>query len=84
MAPARTGDLRTVNSRDPVHSLPKLREDLRRFDESGYLDRHPYGMEIRQMLLSRIADLEAAVQDLAELAKSVGLAKPPDKPTDDG
>ena len=36
------------------------------------------------MLLRRIADLEAAMQHLAELSKSVGLAQTSDKPTDDG
>ena len=59
------------NSRESPGSLTELRQDLKRFDESGFLDRHPYGMEIRQMLQGRIAELEAAMLHLTELARSV-------------
>jgi hypothetical protein len=62
---------RMRNSRKSHASLTKLRRDFKRFDESGYLARHPYGMEGRQMLLGRIAELEAAMQHLTDLAKSV-------------
>jgi len=71
------------SSRDPADSLNKLREDLKHFDESGHLVDGANVMEIKSILLRRIAELEAAMQRTAELAAAADLEQPSDKPTDD-
>ena len=71
------------SSRDPADSLAKLREDLKHFDESGHLANAPDVMEIKSILLRRIAELEAALQRTAEFAAAAALEQPSDKPTDD-
>jgi hypothetical protein len=70
-----------MTSRAPADSLAKLREDLKHFDESGHVVDGANVMEIKGILLRRIAELEAALQRTAELAAAATLEQPIDKPT---
>jgi hypothetical protein len=56
------------NSRDRANFLNKLREDLKHFDESDHLGDDPNVMEIKSILLRRIAELEAAIERTTALA----------------
>ena len=71
-----------MSSRDPADSLNKLREDLKHFDESGHLNEDPNVLEIKSILLRRIAELEGAQQRAAEFAAGAALEQPSEQPTD--